>query len=348
MQNQTFEVLYFALLSILLAVGILIAIVLILNYLKIFEVKRKQKWNLLIDQLLVEAITRTEIAERNDQIPYELLKNNSFRKLLTLRIVEASQKFSGTSRQQLRSYYQSMDLHTYSLNKLLSNRESTIAEAIRELSVMEQVDLLPQIKEFIHHPSKTVYLEAQSALVKNYGFEGLHFMDRLDKTLSKWQMLRLLIAVKEVQPEQLEKIKTWLLHDNPSVVSMALMLVKKFRLWELHAEVSTLLTHENKEIVKNTITALTYIENDSTSKILTSIYHNKDTEIQLEIMCALGKIRDQDTYPFIKEQLLNSKSTDIRIQAAKNLESGTWTGWSTDIDDTVTLAIVRHAKSELI
>lgn len=348
MENKTFEILYYALLTILLAVTILITIVLLLNYLKIVDIKRTEEWNKTIDNVLVDVITQNDIQLVLNIIPYKLHNNNKFKTLFTSRIVEASQKFSGNARDRLRNLYTSLGLHNFSLSKIRSQNQNTIAEGIKELSIMEQKGHLAQIHKFINHRSKYVYVEAQSALVRNYGFKGIVFLDNLTNRLSEWQCLRLIVAIDKLETEDISKISFWLKSTNPSVVVIALMLVKKFRLVELHDEVAHLLSNQSSEIVRNTISVLTFIESEKTALILTDIFHTKCHELQLEIMRALGKIQDSKTFTFIKKELISNESTDIRIQSAVNLQKSQWKEWSDDIVDPVAVAILNHAKNELI
>lgn len=184
---------------------------------------------------------------------------------------------------------------------------------------MDYSAALPQISDFLHHPSPQVYHEAQYAMVVFKGFEGLNFLNDFPYIISDWQKLRLLRSINQTPEDCTEIVNNWLQSSNSSVVIFTLKLVRKFQMLSSYQEVKKLLLHNSTEIRIQTVRSMQALENASTIADLTENYEEQLPEVQLEILKVMKFSNDLHCLDFFKEQLLHHTSSAIRITAAKAL-----------------------------
>jgi hypothetical protein len=161
-------------------------------------------------------------------------------------------------------------------------------------------------------------MEAQSAIVQLYGFEGLRFLDIIDTPLSEWQqitLLRLLARTPGIQPE---KIANWLGSRNDSVRIFALKLVAEHHLHQLHDQVTPCLHHPHPHVRMQTVRCLKEIYTDTTSDAIIQIYAAQNIPCRLAILDVLGAIGAPDNGLFLAQQLAEADDL-LKLGAARAL-----------------------------
>ena len=304
---------------------ILLFLIIIYTLLKsIIEYKiitKKNKWNAIIDQEIYETILDDEPNSNNDFTDY--LKSSSFKHYFIKKLLKAEQNFSGNSKENIRNLFDHYQLKKISLQKLNSQKDYEIAEAIQEVTAMNHVETLPKIKSMLQHKNDLVRSEAQYGLVKFSGFEGLFFLDNLQEQLTDWQQLKLLDAIT-ILPNNDEVdiiISNWLKSSNQSVKILAMKLIRKFQLLQMHDLVADNLHDSDEKVVEETIKTLVRIEDDSTSKLLIEKYQTRNEKFQIQILKALEKISNPENNTFLETQAKENPSFSVKKASVKALNN---------------------------
>ena len=304
---------------------ILLFLIIIYTLLKsIIEYKiitKKNKWNAIIDQEIYETILDDEPNSNTDFTDY--LKSSSFKHYFIKKLLKAEQNFSGNSKENIRNLFDHYQLKKISLQKLNSQKDYEIAEAIQEVTAMNHVETLPKIKSMLQHKNDLVRSEAQYGLVKFSGFEGLFFLDNLQEQLTDWQQLKLLDAIT-ILPNNDEVdiiISNWLKSSNQSVKILAMKLIRKFQLLQMHDFVAYNLNDSDEKVVEETIKTLVRIEDDSTSKLLIEQYQTCNEKFQIQILKALEKISNPENNTFLETQAKENSSFSVKKASVKALNN---------------------------
>ncbi len=284
-------------------------------------ITKKNKWNAIIDQEIYETILDDQSNSNTDFNDY--LKSSSFKHYFIKKLLKAEQNFSGHSKESVRNLFDHYQLKKISLHKLNSQKDYQIAEAIQEVTAMNHVETLPKIKSMLQHKNDLVRSEAQYGLVKFSGFEGLFFLDNLQEQLTDWQQLKLLDAIT-ILPNNNEvetMILNWLKSSNQSVKILAMKLIRKFQLLQMHDLVADNLHDSDEKVVEETIKTLVRIEDDSTSKLLIEQYQTCNEKFQIQILKALDKISNPENNTFLETQAKENPSFSVKKASVKALNN---------------------------
>lgn len=315
----TLHELVLGIIVVLIFVLILIISVLIFSFFRYRSLQHRQSWATIIRQIITDAIV-----EGTEPLPQDTsfslyLKIPSFRRYFLSTLVSAERKFTGKAREEVGRLFKVFNLEEEAWEKMRSKRDYLIAGGIQELTAMRVERALPQISDFLKHPQRQVYQEAQYAIVRFKGFEGLFFLDELQHPLSDWQQLRLLRSIEEVPDTHFERINVWLDSDNESVVVFTLRLIGQFQLLSYYPEVLTLLDHDVVMVRKHAVRTLQNLENKDTINQLLAGFANQCNQVQLEILKALKASKSKQTELFLQEQLWRHPDIGIKISAAEVL-----------------------------
>jgi hypothetical protein len=159
-------------------------------------------------------------------------------------------------------------------------------------------------------------MEAQIALVKMMGFEGLKFLNKITHPVSEWQQIRLIEELSNHDVTQLENISEWLSSKNSSVVNFALRLVEIYRLYDFYDEVKHCLSHNSYTVCKTAVVTISQISNEATAGLLVTHYPGYDTSTQIKILKILQVDGTKEQLPFLFS-LLNNADDSYKLEAAK-------------------------------
>ncbi|MDR4891907.1 MULTISPECIES: HEAT repeat domain-containing protein [unclassified Chryseobacterium] len=311
--------LFLVFLGMLSLVLLLIIAVLIYSFYQYRESLQAFRWSEVINKKISEVIVYSE-----EEIPANsnfsaASGNASFRNLFLQRLAESEKKFSGAAQNKLKDLFQEYSLQEEALKKLNQKKEHIIAGGIQELTAMQVEEALPKISTFLTHPSAQVYQEAQYAMVNFKGFEGLHFLNSISSKISEWQQLRLLISITNIPENSGESIKIWMESSNDSVVIFTLKLLRKFQVLSLYSTVTDVLDHPSVDVRVQAVQTLLSLENSFTIGDLMEVYPQQPIEVQKEILKVMKKSKDQCCTDFLKDQLLNTPDSGIKVYAAEAL-----------------------------
>lgn len=148
-------------------------------------------------------------------------------------------------------------------------------------------------------------------------------MDNLQEQLTDWQQLKLLDAIT-ILPNNDEVyviISNWLKSPNQSVKILAMKLIRKFQLLQMHDLVADNLHDSDEKVVKETIKTLVRIEDDSTSKLLIEKYQTCNEKFQIQILKALEKISNPENNTFLETQAKENPSFSVKKASVKALNN---------------------------
>ncbi len=297
-----------------------------LIYLKIVKNRRSkyQKWKNIADLLVSEAIFSEDTDFNQAIFPIKhrteiLLKNGRFRRILTKELLLAKKNMSGTTGLFLQKLYLQLNLDDYALQNLLSKKWHLKAKAIQEIGIMNLNAHLSKIYRQTNNKNELVRMEAQIAVIKLIGFDGLRFLDVVSYQINDWQQIKLLSELSHLPANNFNGIENWLLSKNDSVVIFALKLIKNFHRFELYVQVEECLLHLSVNVRYQAILALEKIYNEATSKMLLKQYTIEVIKNQIAIVKTLQQIGSEEDIPllisFLENEVPEQKRAIVRAIA---------------------------------
>jgi len=285
--------------------------------------RKLDEWRKQLSGTLQTAIFFESGENTTDTIPLTFktmrgLKHPAFRQLLIDELVQGRKSLTGTAATNLVLLFNQLGLSRFSLQKLNSRLWHIKARGIQELAIMEQRQLVKRIYRLTNARHELVRMEAQSAIVQLYGFEGLRFLDIIDTPISEWQqitLLRLLARMPGIRPE---KIAHWLSSTNDSVRIFALKMTAEHHLHQLHDRVIPCLRHPHPSVRIQTVRCLKEVYSDATSGALIHVYSTQTIPCRLAILDLLGNIGAPDNDIFLAQQLADGDDM-LKLGAARAL-----------------------------
>jgi len=318
---------------------IVVLFIYIIIYQRVLRARQRQvdRWNTLTDNMIYKVIFHEDdnpdgdqiselldiISLTNIEIPSEIakhLQNTNFRKILTQKLFAVKHNMSGTASENLTRLFRQLNLDKQVLKKLNSSSWYQIASAIQKIGVMELDEYKQRLFEFVDHERGLIRVEAQTAILKFYGFEGLRFLDHADYPITEWQQIKLLDQLASLPTENFTGIDIWLESKNDTIVLFALKLVKNYHRFELYDQVVVCLSHRNPLVRKQAIIVLKELPSEHSAAILIGIYFSETDNNQLAILHALESISTGTDIPFLLS-LLSEGDIAVKIASAKVLAS---------------------------
>lgn len=212
-----------------------------------------------------------------------------------------------------------MGLDKISMQRITSKKWHYKAQGIQELAVMNQHNQHSNIFDLTNHTDLMVRMEAQIAMVRLQGFEGLQFFDTLSYSLSEWHQLNLLhlLANKPVSEEH--GVIKWLHSANATVVQFALKLIAEQHASEFHDEVVKCLYHKNEMVRREAILCLGEMPSTAAAIKLNNHYAGEtDKNIRLCMIEEFQKTGSDLDLPFLQE-LQHAEDVDVKLAANKTV-----------------------------
>jgi hypothetical protein len=345
------------LLAAMLVLLLLLLVVILFMLLYLLATKKHARrnviWKQTADRLIWAAIFPGETGQ--PPIGKQLqrwMKHPAFRQCFIDEMVTAKKNLSGDAATHILSLYATHRLDADSEHKLSSLKWHIRARGIQELALMERKDRVSKIYRYINNRNEFVRMEAQSAIVQLYGWDGLRFLDVVSEPISEWQQMKLLSLLPRTSGEPVSGIGGWLRSANPSVVLFSLKLAGLHHRFDLHDEVVACLDHAEPGIATRAVRCLQEIYNESTAGLLAATYQKHDNAYKEAVLEALGIIGAVDSRPFLEAELLDGSNT-VKLLAARALAAQGQRGADCldacqKANESPWLEIIRQAKSEMI
>jgi hypothetical protein len=305
---------------------IVLSIVFIFNYL----FRKKKRWlrkvflqnslNSFIGEIAI-CETENELTEIFSNVDYQkvLLQfqhTESDRNLLISELAETSKKFRGATMENLLWLFEKIDLEKQLLKNLDNKKWHKKAKAIQQLAYLRQKSSIKYIIPFTNHENDLLRMEAQIAVVKMTGFEGLEFLNKVTYPVSEWQQLRLIEELSSHRGASFGNIYQWLKSENISVVNFALRLVEIYQQYDFYEEVKSCLSHSSMSLCQNAVATIINISNETTADLLVACFEDYDATIQLKILKFLQSDGTENQLPFLLS-VLKHPDDSYKLEAAK-------------------------------
>lgn len=314
-------------------------IVVLIAFIFIYLFRKKQLWRrkVFLQNSLNNFIGEIAICESENELNETFLnphyqkvlaqfkKRKTDRNLFITELAETSKKFRGVTMDNILWLFEKLELEKQLLKNLDEKKWHKKAKAIQQLSYLQQKSGINNIFSFTNHENDLLRMEAQIAIVKMIGFEGLKFLDNVTHPVSEWQQLRLIEELSTHQVATIDHIRQWLQSTNLTVVNFALRLIEIYRLYDFYDDVKICLSHESMSICKTAVTTISQISNENTADLLIQHYPGYDAFTQLSILKILQVDGTKDQLPFLFS-LLNNPDDSYKLEAAKAIVKISETG----------------------
>lgn len=255
-------------------------------------------------------------AQADSQKIIDQFQKHKFEKdLLISELAKTSKKFRGLTLENIQWLFEKMQLKNELLHNLNSKEWHTKAKAVQQLAWLKQDWSIKEISRLINHENHLLRMEAQIAIVKLTGFEGLGFLNSVNHPISEWQQLRLIQELSGQAMEDLDHIRGWLQSENESVIHFGLRLIEIYRQHKYYEDVKICLIHSSEEICKTAVATLSFISNENTADILIEHYPHYNASIQLDILKILQNDGAEKHLPFLYS-LLHHPEDPFKMAAA--------------------------------
>lgn len=152
------DVIFDALVGVLLMVLVLIAGVLYYSFYLLKKINTTLTWSQQIDQHVSEAIVYgIKEDEKQAKSFSQFSQNYSFRNLFLEKLVASEKKFSGAAHHEVNKLFQDFHLEKETQKKLNQKQPYLIAGGLQEVASMHVESEIPKIAALLNHPSPLVY-----------------------------------------------------------------------------------------------------------------------------------------------------------------------------------------------
>lgn len=154
--------------------------------------------------------------------------NREGRKVLAEELQKIHKLLTGIAAENIRWLFKQLRFHEDLMEQFKSRKWHIKSAAIQQLAFMGLSQYITKIYKATNDNNLYVRIEAQLALVRLTGVEGLRFLNVARHPLSPWQQLCLLQELSHHTPPEPAKIKRWLQSNNSTVVDFAKKLVAEY------------------------------------------------------------------------------------------------------------------------
>jgi hypothetical protein len=233
-------------------------------------------------------------------------------------LINSKKNLTGTACDNIIKLYEALGLQKESLAKMNSSAWHIKAKGIYELYMMNQVAMKDRILHYTNSGNEFVRMEAQTAIIGFMGFEGLVFLETLNKPLPNWQQVKLLEQLRPLDLTEMPNLELWLRSENEYVVLFALKLSEIYQQMHIHEQVTLCLLSNNEQIRKQAIKALIRTPHDDTVRTIIYHYHNETIANKKDILRGLADIGSEDETDFLLKEM-HHHDDDVKLEAAKAL-----------------------------
>lgn len=234
-------------------------------------------------------------------------------------LLEQQRNFSGELNLRIKYFYEALGLKEVSVKKIHTKRWNLISKGIRELGLLGQPEYYQYIQPFANHDYLIIRREAQLALVRLKGLEGLEFLDNLEYQLSEWHQLNIFEILASISTSEKPKLAKYLDSSNASVVGFALKLVGFFKIMDRPEKLLELMHHEDRTVRTIAVQTMTRLEYYHLTDNLLEEYPKQPLEVRVEILKAFCEIGLPTLSDFLMEQF-KSTQFEISLHAAKAIQ----------------------------
>jgi hypothetical protein len=312
---------------------LVVVMVFIITYIGVYlllryrTLKLQTQWKKFYGDLISQVALCEKEAEINEVLNSEEIhfflhkkfKNRKARLFLIDLLLHFKKQIKGNAEQNIQWLYLHLQLDKDSLRKLKKGNWKQKAKALQELSQLGNESFSPLISKYSSHSNLFIRNEAQLAMVRLDGLNGLSFLDHTTLPITRWHQLSLLheLSFKKIAID--ERLRAWVTSANESVVMFALLLVEVSQCYERHDEVAACLSHSSRDVSQKALYILQTIIQEKTLAHLITFYPNTDASGQFSILRTLQEHGTVKELPFLFTILNNSNETN-QLAAVKAIQ----------------------------
>ena len=241
------------------------------------------------------------------------LYDETARSLLIREMVRAAKSLSGGAQDNIIWLYTYLEFQQDNLKRLQSKSWHVKSRSIQELAEMKQTDLITRIYRETNNRNKYIRAEAQIAVVKLTGFDGLRFLTVLSQPISVWQQICLLEQLPPFGIEG-EKVTKWLRSTNESVIEFALRLIQRYQLYDQLAAVISFLEHPSKSVRLQAVQTIKELDLEGTVAELQKELPEASLIFKQSFLLLAGSLEANDSIPIL-QSLITDKEEAIKTEA---------------------------------
>lgn len=342
------EYLYGAALAFAVLTVILVALIYFYLYLKKRNFRRVERINEQVNSWIGQVLMEKELPEI--ELSTELqtyLRKKRNREYVIDNLIKIRKNLTGAPADSIVELYEKLDLKRDSVERFRSFAWHRKARGIYELYMMDQQEELPDIYKYTNSDNEYIRMEAQTAIIGFWGFEGLTFLDTLEQPFHEWQQLKILEQLSTLDTVTIDNLPQWLTSSNEYVIEFALKLADIYQQMEVHDVVVQSLESHNEKLRYQAIKTLGRIARPRTAEILIRRYPLETYENKRKILKQLRQIGTPEHVAFLKatiaqeDDLLKLEAVRALAAIGDDILSQPHTG------DAVLESIVKHVKYEL-
>lgn len=210
---------------------------------------------------------------------------------------------SGDFHRKVITIYHDMKMPEFAYNMLKSQQLADRINAVRELALFNVTEAVPIINNLVSHPGPELRAEAQFALVKLIGVDGLSFVPNANYIITEWQQLRLMELVKNQTTENQLEFYRWLKVSNLSVIKFTLRLISHFNQFEKSQYIYPLIHHPNEDIRIAAINCLVSLQDENFLHIATEKFNEESNRIKIRLLKAIEEMNVKSYMIFVKHYI---------------------------------------------
>ncbi|MEO8721856.1 MAG: HEAT repeat domain-containing protein [Ginsengibacter sp.] len=239
-----------------------------------------------------------------------------YRKMLINELSETSRKFRGSTMTNVLWLFKKLDLEKQLLKNFDKKKWHKKAKIVQQISYLHLNSNIEKIFSLTNDRNESLRMEAQIAIVKMTGFDGLNFLDNVIYPISEWQQLRLIEELSSHIEPKAGNIIEWLKSNNLTVVNFALRLIEIYRQYDFYNEVAICLSHPSISICSRAVITISTISKETTADLLIAHYDTYNESTQITILKVLQVIGTENQFPFLLS-ILNHHDDTYKLQAVK-------------------------------
>lgn len=242
------------------------------------------------------------------------------RKTFVKVLIELHKNLTGQSAKSLEFLYQDLKLQKHAFRAIKKGRWFEKAYAfltLSEFNVRESADI---IMKYTDVRNKILRDEAQFALIRLLGIQGLKFVPKVTTIISNWQQLRILEQLKRMHRDDIPSFRPWLKNKNFSVVVFGLKLIAYFNQVDARDDIVGLLDHEDDRVQKTALYAIAKLQLEDTTKHIIENYDRfEDPKLKIQSIRTLMEILNPADKDFFFDRLKDD-IYEVVLYSAKALD----------------------------
>jgi hypothetical protein len=240
------------------------------------------------------------------------------RSLLIREMVQAAKSLSGGAKDNVLWLYDNLALQEDNVKRLQSKNWHVKARSIQELAEMKQTDIITRIYRETNSRNKYIRAEAQIAVVKLTGFDGLRFLNVLSQPISVWQQICLLEQLPPFGIDS-EKVGKWLRSSNESVIEFTLRLIQRYQLYDQVEATLSFLEHPLKNIRLQAVQTLCDLDAEGTIQLLEPRLSSASLPLKQSFLSLAGFLGAAESMHFL-QPMTADKEEAIATQAQQMIQ----------------------------